>query len=477
MKLLHKNFIFNILLGVTNIIVPLIVFPYISEILEPDGVGITSFAVSLASTFVILGSLGIPIYGIREIAKAKKSDQELSKTFSEIVSIQVIWLVFTLLIYFFWIFFTNTFQHESEIKLASFFHIVGLIGMINWFFQGIEKYKFITVVNIIVKGLTIVLLFVLVKNREDYWIYYWILVGSTIVGSIISLSYGLQFVRFRTTNLNLQKHIKPIGILFSTQIAIGIYVNLDILFLKYFSTNEQVGLYTAASKVIKISLLIVTSLGTVLIPKISQLIEKNQFNEIQKTIEKSLQFVLFIGCPIMILLVVLAPEIIQIFAGDQFLFSVGLIQLLTPLIFFIGMSTVFGLQILVPFQKEKQLLFAVSIGAVVSIILNSVLIPKYQSEGAVYTIVITELIIMICTYYYAKKAFSFKYPYKKGLTYMALSALFIPISMLLHKFFDAFLYISIVSICSFILYIIGLYLIKDTFFMNTIWRFFIKNKK
>lgn len=477
MKLLHKNFVFNILLGVTNIIVPLIVFPYISEILEPDGVGITSFAVSLASTFVILGSLGIPIYGIREIAKAKESDQELSKTFSEIVSIQVIWLVFTLLIYFFWIFFTNTFQHESEIKLASFFHIVGLIGMINWFFQGIEKYKFITVVNIIVKGLTIVLLFVLVKNREDYWIYYWVLVGSTIVGSIISLSYGLQFVRFRTTNLNLQKHIKPIGILFSTQIAIGIYVNLDILFLKYFSTDEQVGLYTAASKIIKISLLIVTSLGTVLIPKISQLIEKNQFNEIQKTIEKSLQFVLFIGCPIMILLVVLAPEIIQIFAGDQFLFSVGLIQLLTPLIFFIGMSTVFGLQILVPFQKEKQLLFAVSIGAVVSVILNSVLIPKYQSEGAVYTIVITELIIMICTYYYAKKALSFKYPYKKGLTYIALSALFIPISILLHKSFDAFLYISIVSICSFVLYIIGLYLIKDAFFMNTILRFFIKRKK
>jgi len=463
-SLIRKNFIYNNLFGLTNVLIPIIIFPYVSRILGVSGVGIVSFAISLTATFVIIGSLGIPVYGIREIAKVKKDKDQLSAVFSEILVIQFFWLLFTLVLYAVWLFFTATFIDETIIKYVSFVHIAGLIGMLNWFFQGIENYRFITVINAVLKLVTLVLVFALVTYPEDYWMYYTILVVSTVLGAVVSVAYSLSFVNLRFKNLALKRHIKPISILFGTQLAIGIYINLDIIFLKYFSSDEQVGLYTPASKLVKLCLLFVTSLGTVLIPKIAMFIKEGKIEESKNIISKSIQFVLLLSLPIMVVLGMLSSEIIELFAGTAFAFSAVLMRLLVPLIFLIGMSTVFGLQILVPFHKEKKLLIAVTIGAVISVVLNVVLIPKFASKGAAYAILITELAITLFTFYYAKKTISFTYPYKKALHYLLLSVLLIPIALFFKEFFRGITYVLSVSISSFLFYIFGLILIKDTFF-------------
>ena len=151
MNLIKKNFIYNNLLGFTNVLLPLIIFSYVSRIFGPVGLGKVSFAISLVSVFVIIGSLGIPIYGIREIAKAKKDKNSLSKTFLEIIIIQALWLVFTLILYFLWVTYSNTFKDELILKIASLIHIISIIGLINWFYQGVENYRFITIINFGIK--------------------------------------------------------------------------------------------------------------------------------------------------------------------------------------------------------------------------------------------------------------------------------------------------------------------------------------
>ena len=477
MNLIHKNFIYNNVLGITNLLIPILIFPYISRILGPSGIGIVSFAVSLTTVFALIGSLGIPIYGIREIAKVKNDKEKLSKIFSELLIIQVSWMVFTLTVYSFWLFFTDTFNSEQIIKYASYLHIFGLIGMFTWFFQGIENYKFITVINFLIKFLMIVLLFVLVKNQDHYWIYYSVIAVTTLVGSIVSLFYAFSFVKVKYTNLDFRRHLKPILILFSTQLAIGIYVNLDIIFLNYFSNEYEVGLYAPASRLVKIILIVVTSLGTVLIPKLSLYIKEGKIEESKKIIIKSLQFIFLITLPINVLLICLSKEIIFVFAGEEFMYSATLLTLLAPVIFLIGLSNVFGLQILVPANKEKKLMLAVLIGAVISVVLNCILIPELKSKGAAYTIIITELIITVLTYYFAKQEMKFNLPFKSIIYYFLLAILIIPICYFLHTFLTGIMYLFIASIFSTLVYIYGLLIIKDKFFIESIWKPILSFKK
>ena len=464
------NFTYNTLLGLTNIIVPIITFPYASRVLGPQGIGITSFAISLVTTFVILGSLGIPIYGIREIAKSKKDKTKLSNTFSELLLIQVFWSVFIIIAFASWLYFTKTYQNEDAIKYLSFIHIFCSIGLINWFYQGIEKYKFISIVNFISKLLTIALLFILVKHKEDYWLYYFIVVMSSLVSAIISITYSFKFVKYKLVKLNFKRHYKPILILFSTQIAITIYLNLDVIMLKYLSQLEQVGYYSAAIRIIKTLLILVTSLGVVLIPKISSYIYEKNNNEVRVLVEKSINFVLIISFPMMIGLCLVSKDIIILFAGSQFGIASSLLLWLVPLIFLIGMNNIFGLQILVPFNGEKKLMFIVIFGAVLNFSLNFFLIPIYQGKGAAFSTLVTEGIITVLAYYFSKKELGFKFPIKKFLTYLILSLFFIPIVGLISLVFEGIFYVIVATFVCAVLYFFALIVIKDKFFIENMYK-------
>ncbi|EAQ43168.3 oligosaccharide flippase family protein [Polaribacter sp. MED152] len=469
MKLIKKNFIYNNLYNLVNLLIPLIIFPYISRIFGPVGLGKISFTISLVSTFVIISSLGIPIYGIREISKVKNDKILLSKTFIEVFSIQLIWLIIIMLFYGIWISFTNTFQGDYILKIVSFFHLVGLVCIINWFYQGIENYRFVTIVNVGIKFLTIILVFLFVNNEDQYWLYYCILVGPIFLAFILSLINTKQHLIFSLKNLSLKKHVKSIGIIFATQVAIGVYTNLSIVFLKYFSNDEQVGFFTPALRLVKISTTVITALGIVLIPKITEFVKNNNITECNLIIVKSIKYTFLVSSPLVVLIYLNANEIILIFAGENFNQSIVLLKYLTPLIIFIGLSNIFGLQILIPFHKEKLYLYAVVLGSVFSIFLNYFLMTTLQSKGAVYAILITEFIIALCTGFYAIKTLSFRYPFKTILIYVFLSLLFIPITLFTGVYFKGWVLLIVNFGSCFLLYFFGLILFNERFFIDKIF--------
>ncbi len=464
-----KNFIYNLILGGTNILVPVVTFPYASRVLGPEGIGITSFALSLSVTFIVLGSLGIPIYGIREIAKSRKSQHELSKTFSELIIIHLFWIILVLVFYAAWIFLSGTYQNEIQLKYFSFAHIICSVGLINWFYQGIERYKWISIINAISKALIIILLFILVNSPNDYWIYYSIIVFSNILTAVLNIFYSFNYVRFTLSGLNYKRHLKPIIVLFSTQLAISIYVNLDIIMLNYLSNIEQVGYYSTALKIVKTVLIIVTSLGAVLIPKISLLIKEKRKEDVRAIIEKSIKFVFITSFPLMIGLTLVSNEIIILFAGIQFISASSILIWLTPLIFLAGMSNVFGLQVLVPCNLEKKLMYVVVFAAFMNFSLNLFLIPIYQIKGAVFSTIITEIIIVSFTFILSKKELAFKFPIKQMLLYFALSLLFIPLSTLISFYLGGLPYIiTSTAICS-LIYFVSLFTLKERFFIENIY--------
>jgi len=474
MSSLKRNFIYNNLLGVTNVIFPLVTFPYATRVLGPDGIGITSFAISFSAFFIILSSLGIPIYGIREIAKCRENKERLSKTFSELVLIQSIWSVFVIIIYAIILLVTDTYKDEMNLKYLSFVHILSGIGLLNWFFQGIENYKYISIVNFIVKVLAIILLFILVSKESDYWLYYLIFVLSALMAMIINFYYSFKFVKISFKNLNLKRHLTPVLVLFSTQLAISLYVNLDLVMLKYLSGDEQVGYYTVAIKVVKTTLLVVSSLGAVLIPRIALLIEQQKKDKVKKLIEKSVQFVLLLAFPIMIGFGMLSKDIVLLFAGDKFLYATTLMYFLLPLVLLIGMSNIFGLQILVPSNKENKLLIGVLVGAILNFSFNLLLIPIYNANGAAISTIVTEIVITLLLYRFCKTSLSFNIPYKKSIEYFLISLLFIPVGILLSCFLKGIFFILFFSAICGIVYSGILFWRKDAFFMNNLLKPILK---
>lgn len=465
-----KNFIYNVLLGLTNIFVPIITFPYASRILGPEGIGLTSFAISLSTTFIVLGSLGIPIYGIREVAKCRVDKVKLSKTFSELLSIHLLWSLIVIILFSLWLYFTKTYEDEMAIKYLSFVHILSSVGLINWFYQGIQKYKFISIINFISKVLTIGLLFVLVKNPEDYWLYYLIIVVSNIISVVISIVYSIKHVTLSFTGLDLRKHFKPVIILFSTQLAISIYVNLDVIMLKYFSVIEQVGYYSASIKIVKILLVVITSLGVVLIPKIAMFFQEERMKEVKELIEKSINFVLMLSFPVTIILFITSENIIKLFAGDQFIEADVLVKLLAPLIIIIGLTNIFALQILVPSNRERDYMKAVLAALLINIVFNSMLIPIMQSKGAVIATLLTEMTGLIITFYYSKKLVQFSLNIKMVMKYLMISLLFLPLSYLISGLIkQEVIYLFTFLTGSIFLYGLTLLLIKDSFFMDNIF--------
>ena len=259
-KNLKKNFIMNFIKILINLLFPLITFPYISRILLPEGIGRVAFVQSINNYFLLFINLGIPLYGIREIARVRNNGLEKSKVFSEILFLNIFTTIIGITFYF--IFYQlNMITDDREIFLI--FSVVLLFNFlsVDWFFQGIEDYKYITVRTIIVKIISFIFLIIFVKEKSDICKYAIIVVFSLIGSNFFNIIRALKLVKLELKGLNIKRHLKGILIIFSMNLAISIYTNLDSVMLGSYGSKYALGIYSAASKMIHLILGIITNLS------------------------------------------------------------------------------------------------------------------------------------------------------------------------------------------------------------------------
>lgn len=402
------NIIYNSLLRVLDIIFPLITFPYVSRVLSPEGIGKVDFSNSIIQYFILVAQLGIPFYGIRECAKYREDKDKLTKCVQEIFIINIIMIVISYTLFFIMIYnVERIIDYRKILILISISILTTSMGM-EWFFQAIEEYKYITIRNIIVKIFALILMFKLVKKPEDYIIYGVITILSVALGHIYNFIYATKniclFKKF--DNYNFKKHLKPILFLFAISLANSIYINLDKIMLGILSGDKAVGLYTTANKIIRIIIAFVTSLGAVMLPRMSYYIENNKHEEVNSLIKKCIDFILMISLPATVGIIILAKSIIFIFSGEDYLDAVITMQIISPIIIALGLSNLIGVQILISYGKEKLTLISTIIGAVINIILNIILIPLFSQNGSAIAMLITEISVtiiqLICGYKYIK---------------------------------------------------------------------------
>lgn len=393
-KSIAKNYIYNLIYQMLTIFLPLITTPYLSRILGAKQIGIYGYTTSIVSYFILFGSLGASMYGQREIAYFQDDIKKRSKVFFEIVILRGFVLVLSLLL--FYLIYASGGEYSLYYKILLI-QLAANIFDISWLFQGIEEFDKTVIRNLIVKLLCLVLIFVLVKDYNDLWIYFLIYAGAEFVGNLSIWFYLPKYIeRVKLKTLNFKKHIKPILSLFLPQIAIQIYTVLDKTMIGVITGDmEEVGYYEQAQKIVKSALLILGALQIVMNSRIANAYAKNDKEEITECLDKSFRFLWFLTIPMMLGLIAVSSKFVPWYYGDGFDSVIGIMVTLAPILLIIGFNGITGNQYLIQIGKSKIYTVSVITGAIVNVIFNTILIYYFNSIGACIASLIAEFTILV----------------------------------------------------------------------------------
>lgn len=423
-KSVKLNYLMNCILTGSAMIFPLLSYPYVSRILQPEGMGKVAFANSVVAYFAMGAMMGIPTYGIRACARVRDDKERLSRTVWELLFINMVMTAFVYLIFGASLFLVPRFAEDKALLtlmgISIFFQLLG----VEWLFKALEEYTYITLRSLLFKVLALGLMFLCIREKDDYIIYGVLTLlagmGSNIcnafrmrryVGPLSQSIYapkekstegegrkdaeniwnrGICFLRQAA-----EKHLKAVGVFFAMTAATTIYTNLDVVMLDFMRGDVETGYYSTAVKIKGVLVSFVTALGSVLLPRMSYYAERKMNEEFRKMVRKAFIFVGLVSIPLCIFFIFFAEYSILIISGKYFLPAVGAMQIIMPTLILIGFSNICGIQILVPLGLEKHVLYSEIAGAVTDICINLWLIPTMGAKGAAIGTLVAEAVVLL----------------------------------------------------------------------------------
>lgn len=398
---IKKNFIYNLVYQILIMILPFITTPYISRVIGVEGVGIYSYTNSIANYFVMFAMLGLNNYGNRSIARVRNDKDRLSKTFLSIYGLQFITSIISLIVYL--VFVTNSSYQYRNISLIQAILIFSALLDINWFYFGIEQFKLTVTRNILIKVVMTSCVFIFVKEESDLPLYILIMAVGTLITQIVLWVFIKRYVVFvKIKLLDIFEHLKPNLILFIPVVAVSIYRIMDKIMLGILSDMTQTGLYGNSDRVVTIPLGIVAALGTVMLPKMSNMIATGNISKGKIYIRDSMQFSMFISIAMAFGLAAIAERFAPIYFGKDFVNCGRLILLLSPIVIFSSWSNVIRTQYLIPMGRDQDYIKSVILGAIINFTINFILIRKYGALGAAVGTIVAEFVVMSYQTYVVK---------------------------------------------------------------------------
>lgn len=390
-----KNLFLSVAYQILNIILPLITAPYTARVLGAEGVGLNAYYTSIASYFLLFVVLGLSNYGNRTIAQSRDNYKELCGNFWNIYFMQFLCGIVVLAVY---LIFTFTRKESVEQLYLLINGITVLSGMfdINWFFFGCERFKLTVGRNTVIKIISIVLIFTFVRTRDDLVAYMCIYAGTTLLSQIALWPYLFNMVCWVRPRLSAAiYHLKPNLILFIPVVAISIYKIMDKIMLGYLSQPAQTGFYEYAEKVINIPLAVIGAVGTVMMPRISNLLSKNRTEQSMKYFRDTMQMMMVVSFAFAFGLIGISENAVFVLFGKEFAECAPIICLLGVTMPFIAWANVIRTQYLIPLKKDTSYMISVIAGAVVNAIINLALIPHYGAKGAAIGTICAEVTVMV----------------------------------------------------------------------------------
>lgn len=394
---IFKNLSYNVVLQLVLMVLPLVSIPYVSRVLGAEGIGAYSFTLSLTQYFIIVGTLGTALYGNRQIAYVRDDKTQLSKNFWSILIIRMASTAVSFLIYVLMFYSTSNLQ---ALRVIQSFHILAQMIDITWFYVGLEEFKRIVSRNLLIKLSGLALIFILVKKPEDVVLYTVINLGMSIFSSL-SLWFGVSkwIFHIRLHINDLKKHIKPIFELFIPQMASQVYVLLDKSMIGFLSSLEQVGFYTQAERIVRSILELTSALGVVMLPRMSYIFSQGNHEQMNQYLNKSLNAVSYISIPMAFGLMAVSPYFVDWFFGPGYESVKILMMMIAPVLVLISLSSVLGVQYLLPANRTKEFTLSIVAGALTNLSINALLIPIYGALGAVIGTLSAEFMVFIIQAY------------------------------------------------------------------------------
>ncbi len=401
---LKKNMVLNAILGITSMVLPMVTFPYVTRVLNPTGLGKVQFVVSVMAYFSMIASMGIQTYAVRECAKARDNRESLSRTVHELLMVNSFTMGMSYIALFIFVKLVPK-AHGEELLYC----IVGLgilfdcIG-VEWLYSAKELFSYKTLRTIIVNTITLIVTFLIVRRPEDYLMYGVVCVLPAVGNGIVNLFNLRKHIDIKYVgNYHPTVHVKYILVFFALAAATKIYLNLDTVMLGFMQGDDQVGYYTVAVKIKTVLVSLVTSVSGVLLPRTSAYANKGNMEGLRKVITETMHIAAILSLAGALFFIGYAEETIRIIAGEEYMPALLSMQIITPAIIFIAATDIMGLQLLVPLGHENKVVASVIAGAVLDLVINIMLIPKYGAAGAAAGTLAAEAMVFIVQLYMVRK--------------------------------------------------------------------------
>lgn len=461
-KSIKINFIYNLIFQIVTLCLPLITVPYTSRVLGREGIGLYSYTLSITQYFIIIGTLGMSLYGNRAIAYVRDNKKELSKTFWAILVLRILTTTISLIMYL------SIFCLNNENKIMYLIQALNILAAtidISWLYMGLEDFRKTVTRGLVVKILCVLSIFIFVREQSDLWIYTLINALMLVLGNGFMWLYLPKAVdKTKITFKDMKIHLIPTLQMFIPQIAIQVYAVLDKTMLGILATKGDVGIYEQSQKIVKIVGGLVTSLGVVMLPRMSNTFANGDKKKMNEYLNKSLIFVSYMSIPMFIGLAAISNEFVPWFFGEDFLQVRYIMMILTPILFFIAINNVLGVQYLLPTNRTKEYTIAVSTGAITNVVFNFLLIPKYKVIGACIATLLAELIVPVVELIILRKNINIKYIFKNIYKYFFAGAIMFIIVRFIGKFMGGGILTTMIQVFSGgCIYLATLLIFKDEF--------------
>lgn len=406
-KSLAKNSIYNLIYTVANILFPFVTSIYVSQILLPAGVGKVASAQNIVSYFVTIAALGLPSYGVREFAKIRENKHERNKLFTELFLLNIVSTTLAVVVFLVLLIINMGFHGEWALYSVCGLAIVFNYLNIDWMYMGLEEYGYITGRSLLIKVVSLVLLFLVVKTKQDYVLYALITSLATGGNYVFNVIHARKFVRIDFSGIQIKKHLKPVLLIACIIFLSSIYNKIDVTMLNMMATDESVGFYAYAQKTINMVLVMASAVTAALLPRLSYYYE-NDKELFYRLLDKGFQILCVMTLPLTVGMFLVAPQGVEFLYGKAFEPAILTMRLMCPLILIKGFGDLFCYQLVYSTKSEKIILPASISASFVNIIVNAILIPVFLQNGAVIASVFSEFVTNAIQFIYMKKKVQFR---------------------------------------------------------------------
>ena len=398
------NLIMNYILQISNFIFPLITYPYITRVLGADSLGKVSFANSITTYFAAVATFGITTYAVRTCAKVRDNRQKLMRTTQELMLANGVTTLIAAILLVIIVVVVPKFREQWCLMLVFGVSVVTEFLGMNWFYTSLEQFRYITARSIVFKLLSLILIILLVRSTSDYMIYAAITVFAIVGSNVVNFLHCRKYIDLKLEGpYQIRKHYHYTKWFFVQSVAMTLFFNMDVTMLGFLSTNSQVGNYEIALKIKYLLSTLVSSLGILFLPKLSNDYAEKNMDSYWHTVYKSLRYICFIAIPMVGIVWLESGDMIYLLCGEGYELAENILRGLVVVVVLIGLTTVTGTQILISMEKEKCVFVSILGGSVVNFVMNAVFIPRYHAMGATMATVFSEIVVLAIQLFFIRK--------------------------------------------------------------------------